>query len=298
MPPVLDIDLLRTLVAFADSGSFSRAALLVHRSQSAVSMQMKRLEALLGRPLFARSGRDVVLTDDGIRLLNHARRLLALHEAALRDFAAPAISGKVRIGIPDDYLLIFLPQLFQQFAERHPEVTTEVICDTSEVLLRRLGQGALDLAIAAVREPEDDAIVLRREKILWVGSPRHPTHEKRPLPLAVFAVDTPIRRAVDRALGGGEGGPKGGPEIEYRIVLSSKSWTAVAAAVRSGFAVSAMAGSVVDRSFRVLSEQDGFPAMPEFSIVMKRVPGAPSEAGARLAAEILDGFRTPSPSTI
>ena len=288
MPPTLDIDLLRTLVAFADSGTFSRAALLVHRSQSAVSMQMKRLEALLGRALFARSGRDVVLTDDGVRLLNHGRRLLALHEAALRDFAAPAIAGKVRIGIPDDYLPIFLPQLFQQFGERHPEVTIEVICDTSEPLLRRLGQGALDLAIAAVRQPDEDAVVLRREKIAWVTSPQHPTHEKRPLPLAVFAVDTPIRRAVNRALGGGAAGA---PAIAHRVVLSSKSWSAVAAAVRSGFAVSAMAGGVVDRSFRVLTAQDGFPDMPAFNIVMKRVPGPPSEAGARLAEEILDGFR-------
>ena len=288
MPSSLDIDLLRTLVAFADSGSFSRAALLVHRSQSAVSMQMKRLEDLLGRALFARSGRDVVLTDDGIRLLNHARRLLALHEAALRDFETPAIAGKVRIGIPDDYLLIFLPQLFQQFAERHPEVTIEVICDTSEVLLKRLGEAALDLAIAAVREPGDDAIVLRREKIVWVGSPLHPTHEKRPLPLAVFAVDTPIRRAVDHALGSAA---EGGPAIEHRIVLSSKSWTAVAAAVRSGFAVSAMAAGVVDRSFRMLTREEGFPEMPHFSLVMKRVSGPPSEAGARLAEEILDGFR-------
>ena len=287
MAPTLDIDLLRTLIAFADSGSFSKAALLVHRSQSAVSMQMKRLEDVLGRTLFARSGRDLVLTEDGLRLLTHARRLLALHEAALRDFEEAPIAGKVRIGIPDDYLLIFLPQLFQQFAERHPEVTIEVICDTSEILLKQLARGALDLAIAAVREAGEDTILLRREKILWVGSPLHLTHEKRPLPLAVFGADTPIRRAVDTALAG----EAGGSAVAHRIVLRSKSWSAVAAAVRSGFAVSAMAASVVDRSFRVLGEAEGFPEMPSFGLVMKRVPGPASEAGARLAAEILEGFR-------
>ena len=98
MTPTLDIDLLRSLVAFADSGSFTKAAGMIGRTQSAVSMQMKRLEEMLGKSLFARDGRDLTLTHDGERMVGYARRMLKLHQEAISSFAEPMLTGLPRLG--------------------------------------------------------------------------------------------------------------------------------------------------------------------------------------------------------
>jgi DNA-binding transcriptional LysR family regulator len=122
MPLNLDTDLLRTFVAIADSGSFTRAGELVHRTQSAVSMQVKRLEEALGKPVFQRQGRTVALTAEGEALLGYARRILKLHEEAVATLTRPDLVGTVRIGIPDDYVMRFLPGILTRFAQAYPRV--------------------------------------------------------------------------------------------------------------------------------------------------------------------------------
>ncbi|MET0868684.1 MAG: LysR family transcriptional regulator, partial [Pseudorhodoplanes sp.] len=103
MTVLIDIDQLRTFIAIAETGSFTKAAEVVHKTQSAVSMQMKRLEERLNKPIFARDGRASKLTEDGERLLDYARRIVKLNLEALATFSGPELSGRVRLGVPDDY---------------------------------------------------------------------------------------------------------------------------------------------------------------------------------------------------
>lgn len=128
LPPGLDPDLLRSFVLIADGGSFTRAAQAVGRTQSAVSMQIRRLEDLLGHPLLLRGARGVEPTPHGAWLLDRARRLLAMHDEIVSTFRAPAMAGTVRLGTPDDYALRYLPGILARFAETHPAVEVEVTC--------------------------------------------------------------------------------------------------------------------------------------------------------------------------
>jgi DNA-binding transcriptional LysR family regulator len=147
----LEIELLRTFVAFADTGSFKQASKLVFRSQPAVSMQMKRFEDLTGKRLFIKKGRDLVLTEAGLNMVGHARQLLAIHDDIVDGLHEQKINGKVRIGIPDDYAMLFLPNILKRFGAMHPDVTLDIKSGGSNILSSRLNKGELDIAILAVR---------------------------------------------------------------------------------------------------------------------------------------------------
>ena len=125
-------------MAIADTGSFNRAARAVFRTPSAVSMQMKKLEEQVARPLFAKDGRSVILTPDGEALVGYGRRILKLADEAMQRFRAPEIEGTIRLGIPDDYAGHFLPDILARFAASHPNVEVDVFCQSSRELLAHL----------------------------------------------------------------------------------------------------------------------------------------------------------------
>jgi DNA-binding transcriptional LysR family regulator len=143
MMPHLDVDQLKTFLAIVDSGSFTRAAEEVNKTQSAVSMQMKRLEEQLGRPLFSKDGRGTKFTRDGERLIDYARRIVALSDEAVSAFTKPDITGTVRFGTPDDYAEFFLPVILGRFARTHPQVTVDVECVPSSELMGRTARGEM-----------------------------------------------------------------------------------------------------------------------------------------------------------
>src|SRR6266571_803001 len=138
MTALIDIDQLRTFIAIAETGSFTKAADLVHKTQSAVSMQMKRLEERLDRPIFARDGRASKLTEDGERLLDYARRIVKLNIEALSAFSDSELSGRVRLGVPDDYADRYLPEIMARFSHSYPAVELSVICEPSVDLSTRI----------------------------------------------------------------------------------------------------------------------------------------------------------------
>src|SRR5919112_2402240 len=129
MSHLLDIDQLRTFVAIVDSGSFTRAGEVVHKTQSAVSMQIKRLEERIGRAVFERDGRASKLTDDGERLLDYARRIVRLNSECLASFAEADLTGRVRLGLPDDYADRYLPEILGQFSRSNPRAEVTVVCE-------------------------------------------------------------------------------------------------------------------------------------------------------------------------
>mgnify|MGYP002622272124 CR=1 FL=1 len=229
-PTGLDTDLLRTFVLIADGRSFTHAAAVVGRTQSAVSMQMRRLEELLGKPLFRRNGRRTELTEHGQFLLARARSVVGLADEIVGAFRAPRLTGTVRIGAPDDYATRYLPDILARFAATHPEVEVEVEIQPSEILQERVRRSEVDLCLMSVGTGTIDGEVVWRGPLLWVGSLAHPdVHRRDPLPLALSNGDCMWRRvaidALDRM------------EREYRILFTSWSATVIIASVMSGLAV-------------------------------------------------------------
>ena len=289
MAPTLDIDLLRSLVAFADSGSFTKAAGVVGRTQSAVSMQMKRLEEMLGKPLFARDGRDLALTHDGERMVGFARRMLKLHEEAVASFTEPLLTGTVRVGIPDDYAVSVLPVLFSRFAESYPGVHLEVHCESSDLLYPRIRSGALDLAVLTEQDIDRGGRLLRQEPVVWATSRQHLTHWLDPLPLAVFPAPCVFRKWATERLEA--------MARTYRIAYSSRSMAAISVAVTSGLAITPIVRSSLTPDMRILTEEDGFPPMQEARIALYQASNAADPAIARLVDHIVQSYQHDLPLT-
>src|SRR5438105_15377186 len=147
MNSLLDVDQLRTFLAIVETGSFTRAAEIVHKTQSAVSMQMKRLEERLEHPIFVRDGRASKLTEEGERLLDYARRIIKLNVEALAAFSDAALTGRVRLGVPDDYADRYLPEIMARFSRVYPRVELTVTCEPTVELVHRIDTNDLDLAI-------------------------------------------------------------------------------------------------------------------------------------------------------
>ncbi len=289
MTPTLDIDLLRSLVAFADSGSFTKAAGVVGRTQSAVSMQMKRREEMLGKPLFARDGRELALTHDGERMVGYARRMLKLHEEAVASFAEPLLTGTVRVGIPDDYAVSVLPVLFSRFAESYPGVHLEVHCESSDLLYPRIRSGALDLAVLTEQDIDRGGRLLRQEPVVWATSRQHLTHRLDPLPLAVFPAPCVFRKWATQRLEA--------MARPYRIAYSSRSMAAISVAVTSGLAITPIVRSSMTPDMRILTEEDGFPPLQEARISLYQAANAADPAIARLVDHIVQSYQHDLPLT-
>jgi DNA-binding transcriptional LysR family regulator len=273
---LLDLDQLRTFVAIADSGSFTRAADVVHKTQSAVSMQMKRLEERVGRPVFERDGRATRLTDDGERLLGYARRIVRLQDECLATFAEVDLAGRIRLGLPDDYADRYLPEILARFSRSNPRVEVTVVCEPTPMLMDRVRDGDLDLAIITHVERHGFAEIVRVEQLLWVTSARHAVHEERPLPLALGRPTCNWRQSALESL------ETAGRAA--RILFVSWNSTAVGAAVVAGLAVSVLPESALRSGMRTLGPSDGFPALPSCKIGLVR--GARSPIADALAAQI------------
>ena len=205
MAHLLDIDQLRTLIAIADTGSFTKAADVVHKTQSAVSMQMKRLEERVGRDIFEKDGRASRLTEDGERLLDYARRIVQLNHDCILSFSDAALSGRVKLGVPDDYADRYLPEILARFTRTNCKVEVTVICEPTPMLVERLQANELDLAIITHSDHRGPAEVIRHERLLWVTSSRSQVHEETPVPLALGRPTCNWRQAATERWSGSAG---------------------------------------------------------------------------------------------
>ena len=282
MTALIDVDQLRAFIAIAETGSFTRAAEVVFKTQSAVSMQMKRLEERIGRPIFARDGRASRLTEDGERLLDYARRIVKLNVEALASFDDKELRGRVRLGVPDDYADRYLPEIMARFSRAYPGVELTVICEPSVDLLQRIDANGIDLAIVTNCENMRPAETFRRERLLWVTSGRHTTHKEEPLPLALGRPTCAWRKlAMDRLES---------VKRPYRLLYASSSAGAVAAAVLAGLAVSVLPESGLRPGMRILSPGDGFPDLPPCNIGLLRSLRESSELADALAEHIISSL--------
>ncbi|ADZ71909.1 LysR substrate-binding domain-containing protein [Polymorphum gilvum] len=261
---MLDLDQLRTFVAIAEYGSFTRAAEMVHKTQSAVSMQMRRLEERIGRQIFMRDGRLSRLTEDGERLLHYARRLVQLGDETLAAFDDSEVAGFVRLGTPDDYADRFLPEILARFSRSNPKAEVSVVCAPTPNLVDLVAANELDVAIVThvLRPGRERDEVIRREPLLWVASARHAVENEDVLPLALGRATCDWRKAALAALNG--------IKREHRLLYSSWNSTAVGAAVLAGLAISVLPESALRSGMRVLCEADGFPKLPDCEIAVMR----------------------------
>lgn len=288
MAAPLDLDQLHTFITIADTGSFTRAAEEVHRTQSAVSMQMRRLEERIGKPLFEKDGRMNRLTEEGDRLLSYARRMLRLNRETLAAFDDSSLEGQVRIGTPDDYADRFLPEIMGRFARSNPRVELSVVCEPTINLAELIRRGHLDIALVTQCDDVRPSEIVRKEPLLWVTSSSHSVHQEEVLPMAFGRPTCQWRRAATDTL------HRMGRE--HRILFTSWSATVIIAAVLSGLAVSVLPECALRPGMRVLGEADGFGPLPEINIGILR--GHTSKADivdalARHIAESLDNISAP-----
>eukprot|EP01132_Coremiostelium_polycephalum_P003530 gene3530-4392_t len=258
MAAPLDLDLLRTFVTVIETGSLSAAAPRVGRSQSAVSMQMQRLEQAVGKQLLIRNPRSVEPNLAGESFLNYARRLLRLSDEAWANVTRPEETGSVRLGVPDDYAAFLLPPVLSRFAEEHPLVTVELVCEQSTSLVKAIDEDRVNLAIVT-RGATQPLEVIRRERLIWVASPTHVAWENDPLPIALFEPGCAARMNVLDALGDAD--------RSYRCTYSSASLLGLIAVVQAGLAVAALAACSVPSTLRVIGENEGLPPLRDLEIV-------------------------------
>lgn len=279
----LDLDCLRTFVAIADTGNFSRAALVVGRTPSAVSMQIKKLEDQLGVSLFERDSRSVALTLDGEKLLSSARRLLSLSNEAVAQFVMPDLQGTVRFGAPHDVAERVLPPILKSLESNYPSISVDVVADTSEALLRRAERGQLDLAVinAAKTRAVARGELLAEGRTVWVGAKGGTAYRREPLPLALYGEGCIWRTAAIAQL------EQQGRA--YRIAYLSAHTMMQRAATAADLAVAPLPASYVTDDMVVLGETEGFFALPSFEIRLIR--GAePTSASTTLADLVKAAF--------
>ncbi len=278
MPHMLDSDQLRTFLAIADTGSFTRAADIVHKTQSAVSMQMKRLEERLGRDIFERDGRASKLTEDGERLLDYARRIVRLNTECVACFAETDLVGRVRLGLPDDYADRYLPEILATFSRSNPRAEVTVVCEPTPMLVEKVRDGELDLAIITHVDGRGNSEVVRSEQLLWVTSARHCVHDEAVLPLALGRANCNWRASAVSVLE--ETGRS------FRVAYVSWNSTAVGAAVLAGLAVAVLPESAIRPGMRILGARDGFPPLPSCKIGLVQGLREPNALADALADQI------------
>jgi DNA-binding transcriptional LysR family regulator len=279
---LLEIDLVKTFVAISDTGSFTSAAKHVLRTPSAISMQMKRLEGQLGRPLFARQGRSVALTPDGEALLTHARQLLRVNEEAVSRFLVPPVEGCVRFGAPDDFGTRFLPNILSRFAATHPQVEVSVVLAPSIQLQKQLKNGDIDLALVTTGEGDDGALqgrTIYAEPLIWVGVRSGGAKDRNPIPLALSGQGCVWRAAALRSLDRSE--------RPYRIAYSCENCQGQLAALLADLAVAPLPLSLLTPDFERADKAQGLPEIGHYQIRLCESPetGPPSQAFATHVAE-------------
>jgi DNA-binding transcriptional LysR family regulator len=260
--PLLELDVLRTFVAIAETGSFTTAANAVFRTPSAVSMQIKKLEDVLGRSVFSRDARSVSLTTDGEVLLGYARRMLAINREAVSKFIVPDIVGLVRLGSPDDYGERVLPHVLKRFAQSHPSIAVDVVIDDSSNLRRRLSERTLDLALItnSFKASMSGAEVLLTEPVVWAGAKGGCAHLREPLPVSLWEEGCAWRAGALEALG------KQGRN--YRVAYMSSHTAGQRSAILADLAVAPLPKSFIGGDLVELTQKDGMPEMGTYSLAM------------------------------
>lgn len=287
MFPPLESDLLRTFVAVAESGNFTKAGEAVGRTQSAVSMQIKKLEDILGEMLFERGSRGVNMTSHGVRLLDNARRIVTLLDDTAASIRLPALDGSVRIGISEEYINSTLPKALGAFAAVHPGVEVTVQQGVSMHNLAALDAGEIDIAVVFEPGGPTRNEVLMVDPTVWVTSDQHQAHLRLPLPIATYTYlkngwcdELALKSLIKR-------------NRESRVAYVSRTSSGLIAAVTSGLAIAPLTRSSIPAGCRELTADDGYDVIDFSNVILKARPRGNKRIVETMCNAIREAFRTP-----
>lgn len=281
----LQIDWLRAFLAVVDTGSMTLAAQQVARSQSAVSMQIKKLEDSVGRQLLNRGGHSISLTPAGYDLLAHARKLMEIHAVALTALHRSGLEGRITIGVPDDYVMVYLAPVLRAFTSRHCEVEVTVMCEPSTLLVARIERGEIDLALTSIERPGRGEFLFK-EDLIWVGAEQHAAWTRNPLPIAVHGLSSQLRRAILSTLDT--------QQRAYRVVYNSPNVVGQLAMAESGLAVAIVTRCSHAPGLKVLDARHGLPRLPTIDVVLLRSEQSRRAIAVTAMHEHIMGFLRPA----
>lgn len=281
----LDMDVLRTLAVAMDLGGFSKAAERLGRSQSAVSLQMRRLEERVGRPLFRREGRGLALTDAGDVVLSYARQILELNDQAVAAARGIAIGGSVRFGVPQDFGDSWLPGVLARFSRAHPSVLIEVRVDRANKLVERIAEGGLDLALMWGNPPVANTVAVQRLPMVWIGLKGYVVPRGDTVPLALFESPCVFRQPGVEALER--------THRPWRLAFTSPSLSGLWAAAAAGLGVTVRTPLGLPSPLAVLGKSSGLPKLPQIALSLYTAQPEPPQAVARLREILIEELPLP-----
>jgi DNA-binding transcriptional LysR family regulator len=272
---MLDTDQLRSFLAIVDTGSFTRASERVNKTQSAVSMHVRRLEEQLGCALFVKHGRGARLTSEGEQLIDYARRIMQAEAGAMAALSRKGLKGAVRFGMPDDYAEMYLADILTCFNHHHPLVEIAVSCENSIELAELVRGGALELALLTDHDGLAGFELIREEPLRWAAGTRFKAAPGEPIPLALGSSACIWRRVADEALEG--------RRDRVRSLFVSKNYTAIGSIVRAGLAATVLPAGMIGEGLRTLGAAEGLPGLPLTRMGLIHAAGTPSEEARALA---------------
>jgi DNA-binding transcriptional LysR family regulator len=275
---MLDTDQLRSFLAIVDTGSFTRAAERINKTQSAVSMHMRRLEEQLGCALFVKQGRGAKLSAEGERLIDFARRIMQVEAGAMAALSRKGLKGHVRLGMPDDYAEVFLADILTRFGRRHPQVEITVVCEGSVELAAQVRDGALDIAMITDFDGMHGVEVIREERLVFVAMKNFEVDDSAPLPLALGSPRCLWRRIAEETLAGCPRATRG--------MFFSKNYSAISTIVRAGLAATVLPIGMAGPDMRILGAEHGLPKLPLSRMGLIMAPGLASEEANALGEAI------------
>ena len=274
----LEFNQLATFVAIVDAGSITKAAASLHRTQAAISIQLKKLEESTGKQLLNRSYNQFTLTREGEILLSYARKILNLSEEAFNAINDEEVSGVVRFGIPDGYARAFIQNSLRQFISRFPKIRIQIKNDNSHNLYKSLHDGELDLILATRDVQEPGGELIRREKICWVAAKDYELNLSQPLPLALYEQGCAYRHNIVEKLN--QNGK------DWFVSFECQGVTGFDIAISNGLAISALSESLVKEEWRIIRPAEGLPDLGDIEIELHTLPGEVSEAIRCFAQEL------------
>ncbi|OKO81789.1 LysR family transcriptional regulator [Bradyrhizobium sp. NAS80.1] len=282
--PDLDPDLLKAFLAVTEHRSFTRAAAALNRTQSAVSVQIRRLEERIGTKLFHRNRTGIAPTAAGDELRAYAKRILALNAEAVGAIHARQTEAVIRLGVMDDYGTIVIPPLLASFAKHHPLVQVEIETGLTSTMPARLGE-AYDLVIAMHPQGRGDGELLRCEQPVWAASASYRAGARDPLPVALYPPGCLFRQWAAEALDAA-----GRP---WRLAYVSRTLAAATQIAAAGLAVTVVKAGTLPPHLRDLSGHDDLPPLPAADIRLHRARNL-SQAGGLLADHLQRGISEPA----
>ncbi|EPC4332075.1 transcriptional regulator LrhA [Enterobacter asburiae] len=280
----LDLDLLRTFVAVADLNTFAAAAAAVCRTQSAVSQQMQRLEQLVGKELFARHGRNKLLTEHGIQLLGYARKILRFNDEACMSLMFSNLQGVLTLGASDESADTILPFLLNRISSVYPKLALDVSVKRNAFMVEMLNEHKVDLVVTTHRPGQFDCLTLRTSPTHWYCAAEYVLQKGEPVPLVLLDDPSPFRDMVLTALNEAN--------IPWRLAYVASTLPAVRAAVKAGLGVTARPVEIMSPDLRVLGKSDGLPALPDTEYLLCHNSSSHNEL-AKVVFEAMENYHNP-----